>query len=490
MVDEPVTIEVISDDVLLRIFSLCNPLGYVNKFMPPVTWRWHRLAHVCRRWRCLILASPRFLGLILVTGLKRCVTTLDCWPALPIAIWRDTSNPLSLEDEDDVLAGLEHSDRIYEISLPISDSMLAKSATLAWSFPELERLDIGSPLGQITVLPQKFLGGSTPTSHKLRHITLKKICLPTLPQLLLSSRDLMFLSLGPDVFTGEGFIPSDTLASSLSATTRLEFLYITFYPRSDIFKPKQRSTYTGSLRPNLIALPALVDIDFEGPNEYLEDLVSRIHAPLLHHIGVRVSQEGVQSLDISQLSQFLSRTELLRSLPLQTSIGIGDRGFTICHQFGPPPPSWGIISLEVFCDHEFWDVSGVVHFSRQLSPLISSVERVIIQADAIPPTLQDESVTVRWLKLFSPFNSAQEVYIYKVERSYDGIASALQNSTEIGQEVFPALHTLELCGFGTKAPRGIESFVDERRLAGRTIAVHCSTIYYEEPVGDDVTNDG
>jgi len=332
------------------------------------------------------------------------VLTLDCWLALPIAIWYDTSNPLSLEVEDDVLAGLEHSDRIYEIGLPILGSMIAKSATLAWSFLKLEHLDIGSPPGQFMVLPQTFLGGSTPTSHKLRHITLKKICFPTLPQLLLSSCNLVFLSLGPDALTGEGFIPPDTLASSLLATTWLEFLHVTVYPHSKIFNPEQRSTYSGSLRPNLIVLPALADIEFEGSNEYLEDLVSRIHAFLFHYITVHVSQEGVQSLDISELSQFLSRTERLRLLPLQTSLEIEERGFRICHEI-ETPPSWEIISFEVFYDHGSWDVSQVVQFSRQLSPLMSSVGRLIIHANAIPPSLQDEPVTVQWLKLFLPFNS-------------------------------------------------------------------------------------
>jgi F-box-like len=480
VVDVHLTIEVLPNNNLLQIFSLCNPWIHMDIFMPPVTWDRYRLAHVCQRWRYLIFASPRYLGVMLVTGMdqRRCVTTLDCWPALPIAIciWHKTDEPLSHKVEDDILAGLKHSDRIHEIILPISSSMLAKSATLVWTFPELERLDISSPDDQFTVLPHGFLGGSTPTSKKLHHITMERISFPTLPQLLMSSRDLVYLSLGPDIFTGEGFIPSDTLASSLSTATRLEFLHI--YPplglphkfrqicrrrrRSHILTPEQRSTHSGSSFPNLVILPSLVNIDFDGSHDYLEDLVSRIYAPFLLYITVRIHQKGTQPLHLPQLHQFLSRTECLRSLPLQTSIDIFKQHFVISHDFGSPP--FGCISLTVsFYDHEYWDMSQVDHFSRQLHPLISSVKRVRIHVYSDTPSLQGEphTHTVQWLRLFMLFNGAQDVQVYNVNESYTGIAKALQKSTEIGQKVFPALRILRLCGFGKKTRWRIKVFLEE-----------------------------
>ena len=60
----------------------------------------------------------------------------------------------------------------------------------------------------------------------------------------------------------------------------------------------------------------------------------------------------------------------------------------------------------------------------------------------MPPSLRDESDTVRWLQLFMPFNGAQEVQLCDIDKTYDGIVNALHESTEMGQEVFPALRIL------------------------------------------------
>ena len=338
MVGGNLIFEALPDDVLLLIFFLCNPRGHADK---PVTWQWCRLTHVCQRWQRIVFASPRYLGLVIVTGclyrrgsVRR---ALDCWPALPVAIRCETHRVLSDEDDEDFLAGLKHPDRIHEINFPISWHMLEKSATLAWSFPQLERLGIGAPHGFHIDAPRGFLGGSTPTSHKLCHIELLKITLPSLPQLLLSNRNLVYLSLDRDVFISEHkYIPSDTLANSLSAATQLKFLRI--HLRRGISEPKQSGTHSESLSPNPILLPSLVEIDFGGPNRYLEDLVSRIHSPLLRRIRVGITLMGTWPLDLSNLFQLLSRSEFLQSLPFRTSIEIEEDGFEIVHDFGPPPP--------------------------------------------------------------------------------------------------------------------------------------------------------
>jgi hypothetical protein len=70
-----------------------------------------------------------------------------------------------------------------------------------------------------------------------------------------------------------------------------------------------------------------------------------------------------------------------------------------------------------------------------------------------------------------PFNGAQEVHLCDTDESYDGIVTALHESTEMGQEVFPALRILRLCSYGTKTPQGIKSFVDERQRTGKTVTV-------------------
>ena len=154
MVSGNLTIEALPNDVLLLVYSLCDPYDHADKL---VTWQWCRLTHVCQRWRRIVFTSPRFLGLVIVTGnsdqrgsVRR---ALDCWPALPIAIRRGSREALRMPDvdENDILAGLKHPDRIYEISFSISWHMLEKLATLAWRFLQLERLEIRGARGQYNI---------------------------------------------------------------------------------------------------------------------------------------------------------------------------------------------------------------------------------------------------------------------------------------------------------------------------------------------------
>ena len=84
----------------------------------------------------------------------------------------------------------------------------------------------------------------------------------------------------------------------------------------------------------------------------------------------------------------------------------------------------------------------MVHFSRQLCPLMSEVERLVISTNGVPPSLRDESGFIRWWQQFIPFSGAQEVQVGNDDQSGDGIVNALHESTEMGWEVFPALASL------------------------------------------------
>ena len=222
----------------------------------PLTWEWHRLAHVCKRWRDLIFASPHRLGVGLVLSQERCGTTLDLWPPLPISICYERFG--SLEDEKDVIAALAHPNRISEIDLPISHSLLEKSNAWVESFPILERLSLFSPNRNYPVLSNGFLGGTALTSRRLRRIELQRVYVPTLPQLLLSSQSLNCLYLGNGVISDEGFISPAILTDALSPVAQLEFLHV--YLPSKIFH-EEGSTDSILSPPKLIVLPALIHLE-------------------------------------------------------------------------------------------------------------------------------------------------------------------------------------------------------------------------------------
>jgi hypothetical protein len=155
---------------------------------------WQSLVHVCRRWRGLVFESPRRLKLQLCCTTRTPASEIvDVWPALPLLIQGDVIE----RTMDNVIAELEHSDRICQINLDCRPHTILQTEKL-WTamqvpFPELAVLDLlsrGPPYG--TVLPDSFLGGSAP---RLRSLTFRDVPFPGLPNLLLSATHLARLSL-------------------------------------------------------------------------------------------------------------------------------------------------------------------------------------------------------------------------------------------------------------------------------------------------------
>src|SRR6267142_5583696 len=80
-----VTIDILPDDVLLKIFAFCMERMSGDRFAAHMNERiWRRTIHVCRRWRRIIFASPRRLDLqILCADQTRVKEMLDDWQTIP-----------------------------------------------------------------------------------------------------------------------------------------------------------------------------------------------------------------------------------------------------------------------------------------------------------------------------------------------------------------------------------------------------------------------
>jgi len=427
---------------------------------------------------------------------------------------------MSSEQEAKAVAAFENSDRIREISLPVT------MVYLFWghlrnkkSFQELEHLVLSESrrFFSPTALPYEFLGGPSP--RRLRNILLNGVHLPTLPQLLLSSRDLVSLHLGYYTLTCNGFISPEVLSTSLSATTRLEYLYIDCHPptpgsyppnpspsaphatppcTSTSLLPRKSQLTSGNSSP-LVVLSALTYFHFGFFIEYMENFVSRIHAPHLQNLDLscKFSDQGV--LNFPQLSQFISRTERLSSLPFRTSISLdsahsGTKGFfSIDHHFKFLPSPQEVSHMRFRCvDMADWQASKVDHICAQLSPLASSVKQLKISAFYLPPNLKRKTDPAPWLQLLTPYNSVEEVEFCGKDAACTGIASALEQSTwEMAQELLPALRVLRIRGFHTWSISNglITSFVAARQLAGRPIIIHRLTQKNQDAAWETFEND-
>jgi hypothetical protein len=94
-----VTIDMLPDLALLEIFHF-----YRQEL-------WWTPVHVCQKWRNIVFGSPTPPGpATLLRSQEPVREALDVWPPLPISISAYNSEKL----EDNIVAALEHNDRISE----------------------------------------------------------------------------------------------------------------------------------------------------------------------------------------------------------------------------------------------------------------------------------------------------------------------------------------------------------------------------------------
>ena len=143
-------IDDLPDDVLITIFDFCmdgrcpcvvEALVFDHQLTKRemIEW-WQSLVHVCRRWRGLVFELPRRLKLqLFCTPRTPARESLDVWPALPLSIQGDVSEmPV-----DNVIAVLEHSDRIRRIELNLHSTSQIKKIWTAIQVPFRE-LDVAA----------------------------------------------------------------------------------------------------------------------------------------------------------------------------------------------------------------------------------------------------------------------------------------------------------------------------------------------------------
>ena len=405
--EEDSTIDILTDNVLLEIFCFHQVLYLSDRDVFEMPLRdWRQLMHVCRRWRQIIFESPRRLNLqILCTFNKRFKKSLGIWPDFPIAI-KHRNFRLDSIDQDDVIAALEHPDRVFCIELKITGSQLEKMATvLQKPFPVLTHLDICSKDDENLDLPGGFLGGSAPC---LEQISLSHISFPALPTLLLSAKNLVKLrlySVPPTYYT------PGAMVVCLAELPRLDTLFLEF---------TSATVRLGQIRPppiTRVVLPTLADFDFYGASEYLEDLVAQIDCPELDYVNVYIANPVVD-FQVAQLAKFLNRSVGPRMSPYSpTEIDTDDDR----------------VMIKMFCDpdlrNDVWKPerrrATIVIYYQWTNPQVSLIAKVVNRFSAILSTvvylslISPESAyyhitgadDIDWLYLLHPFSAVQTLHV-------------------------------------------------------------------------------
>ena len=340
----------LSDNVLLDIFDFCqknHDPGPRFEELPGAVWDWHILAHVCRRWRQVVFASPLRLNIRILCKHGTLVRkNIGIWPTFPIHI--EYLYPKTIEgvDEDSVIAALEHTDRVSAIGLWLTGSQLGKTiAVMQQPFPALTHLSLWMEmLNDVPVIPCKFLGRSAP---RLKTIAFSGIPFPALPALLLSTSDLVTLILYNIPQTG--YISPEAMVAALTMLTMLEDLTIGFQspascPDQICLPPITRTV-----------LPTLTSFNFYGVREYLEDFVVQINAPRLHMIWTIYFNQFVD-FEIPQLWWFINCSEDLHQ---PRCFLVNFRNEFVSFSARPTTTHWHILESEY-----------IEHISRQINVYI------------------------------------------------------------------------------------------------------------------------
>lgn len=400
-----VTIGVIPDDILLEIFGFYLEEAY--RFCQHMNLKglevWCRLTHVCQRWRCVVLASPVRLNLRLVcTGITYPGEMLYFWPTLPIIIeegWLDYTHwqPSSLKVKN-IIAALtgKHRDRVCQISLrDLGISQLEIFTGLMQDpFPMLTHLELSSRDEPVTAISENFLGGSSPL---LQSLHFSNIPFPALPNLLLSTNNLVHLRLWK--ISHSGYISPEIMVTCLSSLTGLKTLDLSFLsPRP---RPGLSARHPSSL--TRVDFPSLTEFFFRGVSEYIEDLVARINAPLLSHLRIAFFNQLL--FDVSQLSRFIGRIENFKALH-HSQIHFGD-GFTFVKlsPFEETVDNTRTLTFYINCTPLEWQLSSLAQVCcSSLSPLQSSLESLDIGHFYTQPQVwRDNLESIQWLELLQPF---------------------------------------------------------------------------------------
>ncbi|KAI9507947.1 hypothetical protein F5148DRAFT_41875 [Russula earlei] len=228
-----------------------------------------------RNWRYIVFASPRRLNLrLFYTGKRPMSEMLDVWPVLPVVLSQPHASwgvsKSYLDSWGNVAGALEseHHHRICQIHLfDIPTSRWERlAAAMEKPFPELIFLRFGIEDNTATSVPDSFF------APLVQHLSLSNCPLRGIPKLLLSSDQLVVLSLFN--IPNSGYNSPEDLGTALSVMSRLESLRLQF----------QSPLYPASRPPpgfTPCVLPALTEFVFCGVHEYLEDLLAQLEAPLL-----------------------------------------------------------------------------------------------------------------------------------------------------------------------------------------------------------------
>jgi len=463
-----IPIHILDDDSLLNIFNFCHPVmvdedeANCHRILQGGEWDrerwWYKLVKVCRRWRCLILASTSHLGLNLLCTFGTPVADMLAHSSrLPLVLdylGKGPATNITAEDEERIILALQLRDRVRGVRLQMTLASLQKVIpAVDGEFQTLEYLYM-VPQGKHfrrLVLPDTF------RAPHLRHLILDTSALSMISPLLTATMRLVTLSLQDITYFG----PNDLL-QQLSLLPQLEILRITFRsPDPDaemLLSQMQIITH--------ITLPNLRWFGFQGANAYLEALLPQMTTPLLEKLETYFWSQLIYS--VPHLLQFMGAAENLR-LGSAEFVFHGDGvAVDVFSHRGATMYSFRLRFSLTELDQQ---VAAAAQIFGALRRVFSAVEYLFLEIPARSTWwgTSHEADSRNWRALLEPFSNVKTLCVS------NDFLTQFSRALQVGDggspiELLPEMKQLE---YNAKSVAGdtFDSFINARKNAGHPITV-------------------
>lgn len=459
----------------MEIFDACR-VDNISPNTYPRNW-WYKLAHVCPRWRRVLLASPGRLGLSLVCNSRTPVEELLAnSPPLPIIIY--WGNPGTLDSEGSIKkihVALKHNDRVCRITLRMPESSLRDVfKSMKKDFPVLETLQLHCT----SVSNSNGKLSSTFGAPNLRHVQLSDFTVLPARELsplfngVTSRPSLVTFSLGeitPD-------LPPRRLVECLSLmpnlrTLKIGFLSSTYSPVKD--KPASQQASRDTL------LAHLEELQYQGGTDYLEALAALIGAPSLKKLSITFTDLISTITSGPTIAHHSSSTTVFQYLPALIS-----EAWDLKFHFARVRYRDG---FSIVMDHnELWtgrgafelrfnpgrcvsqqDLELVVEICHLLAPMPSAVRSLLLE-DGENSKSEPKINRKVWNDLLRLFDNVETLRVAR--RFVDELDQSLQPDDKERATVLTLLPKLqEIVRYGSD--KEFAAFVEARRVAGSPVRV-------------------
>ena len=418
---------------------------------------WYTLAHVCQRWRKVLLGSASYLELSLVcTNGTPVAVMLAHSPPLPLVI--DYRPPdITTKDEDEIILAFKQRDRVYRVRLEQpATSLQTIIGAIEGEYPTLEYLyimDQDEDVSMTLIFPETF------QAPQIRHIMLKGFVLPIESWLLTTAVGLATLSL----YIGHpsSYFHPSTLLQWLSFMPQLETLVIFFsFPVHDHDEARQLK-HPQTIMP--VTLPNLHRFTYQGVCTYLEVLLYSVTAPCLERYEVIFFHQP--TLFVPRLLQSMNPTATLKFDTAR--VNFSDDNVNVAFSLGDE--KMFVIALIVECCYLDWQVSSVAQIFKFPSEMFSALKHLNLDhwEHSLSTEEHNEVDRAEWRGLLSQFSNV------KTLRIGDGLVEELSRCLQLEDgenplELLPELQELRYSGSGDIGG-AFTSFISARLTAGRPV---------------------